>query len=400
MRTQLYCSRRRVAMRILGKSKSLVVFLVAAMMVTSCAMPTHEQRAAEERAIEKTGLVGGTTGTLDPGTNTLTAEPLLIDPEWTGEETNPPPRDPTQPRMPGLRTLAVEILDLELQMRFLLGGTRIALDATHTGPYVVQGTTRVCRRESEEAYQAARLECLHLTSGRGECLRQLNEDYPVVCRNYSAAYWSFLSFTDELKQLYPSLTDYVYDLNPFVRDTWHGEIKVTINKIMATLGRDNLDVSGGRDRLHEAYIALGADMVSGSPTAYCEHLGYFTCQNIQLSNMHIVIRLQGLKRDPAEPTRVAFSTVGVRFSFDRNINNVPDWLITPFFDIDKRIQKRVHEKIQTALADQTRRDTISKAITTILNQYGRQNVSDWTGFKIIDEVTCDHGKLYVHYIPN
>jgi hypothetical protein len=264
---------------------------------------------------------------------------------------------------------------------------------------VLQGTTTVCHRD-QAAYDAARAECLLFPTNRAQCLRQASLDYPVVCSQVGVPHYSYVAFTDTLKNLYPGLTDKVFDLEPIHKDTWTGGITIRLNPLHTTLGVGNLDILAGNRDGHP-YVGLGANVQSAQPTAYCDHdspvLG---CPDIELTNMHLVIRFEDLRPDPADPTRVTFSTVTAPFTFNRNLNNVPDWLVTPFYDVDARIKARTEQKIQSTFLEDSRHVEIAKLLTGALAWYAQRNVPGFTGFRRIAQVNYYQGEIWIFYADN
>jgi hypothetical protein len=348
--------------------------------------------------IDHGGVIPSTGGTIVVAPPVDPEPPLLPNPPDDPEPTSPPSIPRLPPRF-GVHTLHVPVATLQEVIPFLLSGTRISLDVTRQAPPVYQGTTRVCHRD-QQAYDEARAECLQFPTNRAQCLREAAEAFPLVCSQVGVPHYSYVAFTDSLKNLYPNLTDKVFDLEPIHKDTWSGGITIRLNQLRSTLGIGNLDIlAGNRNAL--PYVGLGANVQSGQPTAYCDHdspvLG---CPDIELTNMHLIIRFEGLHPDELDTSRITYSSVTAPFTFNRNLNNVPDWLVTPFYDVDGRIKARTEQKIQSTFLEDTRHVEVAKLLTNALAWYAERNDPYFTGFKRIIEVKYYQGEIIIYYRDN
>jgi hypothetical protein len=393
----------------LTRSKQTAIALIAALsLLGGCAFEDPDAATGDDPEIAESNAALVDRGAISipkdlPQIEITPVEvepPLLPNPPDDPEPTSPPARDPIVARRWGLHTLRVPVETLQDLIPFLLSGTRISIDVTRHAPPVYQGTTTVCHRD-QAAYDAAQAVCLELSgSQRAQCLHQVAVAYPPVCSPVPVPHYSYVSFTDTLKNVYPGLTDKVFDLEPIHKDTWAGGITIRLNQIRSTLGIGNLDILGG-NRNGKPYVGLGANVQSGQPTAYCEHdspvLG---CPDIELSNMHIVIRFEDLHPDALDTSRVTYGSVTAPFTFDRNLNNVPDWLVTPFFDVDERIRARTEQKLQSVFLDDAHHTEVAKLLTNALAWYAHQHNPSFTGFKRIDEVLYSGGEIIVHYVDN
>ena len=382
----------------LTRIKHTAIALTAALQLLGGCVGDGTDTAGDEVGETTSAIIDhGGVITTPPGTIVVAPPvdpepPLLANPPDDPEPTSPPSR----PRRFGVHTLRVPVATLQGVIPFLLGGTRISLDGTKQAPYVLQGTTRVCHRD-QAAYDEARAECLQFPTNRAQCLREAAEAFPLTCSQVGIPHYSYVAFTDSLKSLYPGLTDKVFDLEPIERNTWSGVITIRLNQLRSTLGVGNLDILAG-NRGGLPYVGLGANVQSGQPTAYCEHheilLG---CPDIELTNMHLIIRFEGLHPDELDPSRVTYSGVTAPFTFNRNLTNVPDWLVTPFFDVDGRIKARTEEKIRSTFLEDSRHVEVAKLLTNALAWYAERNDPYFTGFKRIIEVTYYGGEIIVVY---
>jgi hypothetical protein len=308
-----------------------------------------------------------------------------------------PPRDPSVPRTPGLRTLAIDIGIVNLFLS-RLDGTKISIDTTGHAPPIYSGSHQVCRRIDEEAYQEAVAECRRLPgAGRVPCIREANENFPVECYPVRNAYHSYISFPAEVKQEIPELADEPMDIDKFTKDTWYGDITISLNQIRTVFGQQPAELFAGGNG-GPAFIGLRIGVTSNSPTIYCYRPGFLPCPDVRLGNMKLALTLRSLRPDPDDATRVTFGGVGVSFTFTRDVNNLPDWLVDAFYDLDAKIKDKVKKKLTAAIMK--RQEGMTTLLTAIVNKYARTLDSRFPGFKRIDEITASSNIIYVHYEPN
>lgn len=314
-------------------------------------------------------------------------------------------RDPRVPRYPGLKTARIDMQLANSLLALRLTGTRLSFDATNTAPGIHRpgDDYRSCTRD-DAGYEDARNDCYTIAIGRFQCLRQAAQDWASseVCTTVPIYHHSYLAFPDALKAAYPTLQDYLFDIDTFRSNTKSGDIDITLNRINATLDSGNtfiyaapnyaLDPSGV-----QALAGITIRAGSGNPTAYCRHTSWLLwCPDIQLTNMQFALRLH-LRPSAADPTRIGFGGNDTVFTFDRNINNTPDWLVTAFFDIDKRIRDRTEARVRDVLIDPARHDALERAIDEVITLVARGSIPGFTDFGVIDEINYYGGDLYIHY---
>jgi hypothetical protein len=329
-------------------------------------------------------------------------EPPLLPNPPDDPEPSAPPAVPGVPRWwPRLHTLHVPVATLQDVIPFLMSGTRISLDVTHNAPPIYDGPPQVCHRD-QAGFDAMRAECMQLPTPveRQRCLRQAAQAFPLTCTPAPQPHYSYVAFTDTLKNLYPNLTDKLFDFEPIHRHTWSGWITIRLNQLHSTLGIGNLDILAG-NRGGLPYVGLGANVQSGQPTAYCDHdVAVLGCPDIELTNMHLVVRFEDLKPDPLDTSRITYSAVTAPFSFNRNLNNIPDFLVTIFYDVDARIKARTEQKIQSTFLEDARHVEMAKLLTNALAWYAERNDPMFTGFKRISRVAYYQGEIIVYYVDN
>lgn len=347
-------------------------------------------------------MVACTACVVDDDLSTSQQQLTSIDHEPPPTEDDPvpdpvPPRDPRQPRVAGLSTARIDMDLLSSLVSLRLTGTKISIDATGNAPGMHRPgeTYRQCTRDSE-GYDDARELCLTIPTGRLACLRAAAAEYPQTCVNVPIYHHSYLAFPAALHTEYPTLTDYLTDVDTFRVGTWFGDIDVTLNQIATTLDSGNTFAYATMNELG-ARIALNIKAGSGQPTAYCRHTSpYRFCPDIELTNMSFTLLLQ-LRPSIADSTRIGFGSIDTVFGFDRNINNFPDWLVDAFFDLDARIRVRTEGKVRDALADPGRHEAVELAVDEIITLVAQASVPGFGGFGEIDEITYFEGDLYVHY---
>ena len=314
-------------------------------------------------------------------------------------------RDPRVPRYPGLKTARIDMQLANSLLALRLTGTRLSFDATNTAPGIHRpgDDYRNCTRD-DAGYADMKAECYGIVVGRFQCLRQAAQDWASseVCTTVPIYHHSYLAFTDQLKASYPSLQDYLFDVDTFRSYTWTGGVDITLNRINTTIDSGNtfvfaapnyaLDPTGVK-----ALAGISIRASSGSPTAYCRHTAYLLwCPDIQLTNMQFSLRLH-LRPSAADATRIGFGGIDTVFTFDRNINNTPDWLVDAFWDIDKRIRDRTEARVRDALLDPGRHDALERAIDEVMTLVARASTPGFTDFGVIDEINYYGGDLYIHY---
>jgi hypothetical protein len=309
----------------------------------------------------------------------------------------PPPRDPSRPRRPGLSTLRIPTTVLNTVLKPRLYGTYISIDTTKTAPPIAVGGAQSCHRQGgDDAYNEALAECRMLHGpARLACAREVEETYPLVCLTAGTPYYSYIAFPQQLKADFPQIQDEAFDLKTIDRDTWYGMIHIDLNQIRSVIGQQLLSFYTGGGP-NPAFLGMFLDVVSGSPTAPCAHDGVLPCPDVTLNNMKLQIALTGLRPDPSDATRVSFSDVFVYFTFDRDVNNVPEWLVDAFYDLDWLIQSKVAQNLHSALM--ARQAGLTKLLTAVVEQYRLADFTHPPPIQSIDEVMADGNYIYVHYV--
>jgi hypothetical protein len=303
----------------------------------------------------------------------------------------PPPRVPADPRLPrraGLRTLRVSLTNLVTA----LSGTRISLDASGHAPTIYQGTHAVCHRPPE--YRQAVNDCAEFIGARRtRCLNDADVRYPEVCVRQPTAYHSYVAWGGVIENLAPELEPKCFAFEPIHHDSWAGPMTIVVNQVSATLGPDNVSLRAYTTRYQQTHLVMDVDLVSPQPTAYCSIPGAVGCPNLELSDMHVQLTLQVLS-PTADRQGIRFATQNAIFSFGRNLNGIPDWLVTAFYDVDAKIRDKAETKLEDAIRE--RRDELSTGLTRAIDTLAGP---DFPGFKVIDEVIAYDGDLIIHYEP-
>ncbi len=360
-------------------TKTSLLLLVS--LLGACATPaddTSDGDIGEHAAplvAAKPGVGGGLVGPVGP------VGPIVIDPKTT-------------------YTARISTDDLNGALRLLLGGSRIVIETTSRSPTIPSEPFYHCSYPNQAIREQMQAECYEMAgSARARCLQAMNEEFPNVkeCGWVTGPKHSYIDFGPLAEQY--GAKDHTFDISPIVRDsTGPGSITVDINYVRTTVSHQTLDAAwtaeGG---LPAASVTLKLE--SNSPTLPCRHSSsVLGCPDVELSNMKVNTKLTGIG-PTADRKHLAFDYVVASFTFDRNLNNIPDWLVTAFVDIDKIIRNNVQKQVKDGLERSESRAALNKALTGLAEQSAKKNHPTWRGFKSFASTRFDQGSLVFEYEP-
>jgi hypothetical protein len=275
------------------------------------------------------------------------------------------------PPPPGLRTIDIPVDDrLVGEIRLLLGGSRVSIDPTHTVRPLVTGT---------------HIECV---DGPGPI--------PIICTEIEDNTDAFLLFSSQFKQFFQGKTggQVLLDIPfPNVGAVCGGPQGLaacgTINQLRGDLGDVGITLGGSGAA---PTLSLHLPLASGQPTVFVG----FPYPNVDLNAMvaHFAVGLG------VADNRLRVTSAGGWLDYDLNLTHFPDWLISPFYDIEGKIHTALQDRLSSVFAGEQRRDALARALTTGLDQMAKRNDPAWTGFREIHAVRNVNGTLRIDFVPN
>jgi hypothetical protein len=377
-----------------GRTSTLVGALIAGALAPACGTIDDIDAGAGSADTETTQgaltLVAKTT-TAAPATS-ATLSPTINLPQYQQPLQPLQPLQPaTPPRQVCGKTVRITSADLDFALRALLFGTRIVYDTTgvsdtRVGPYYH------CWYPNNEALQNEIDACLAgPPQDKGRCLEEANELYPNVkeCAWTSAAYHSYIDFGQAAQDR--GAEDMFFDSDKIRRVNWAGTFDFNINFVRTTI--DNTTISGKftKDPASDRAIAnIALKLSSNNPTIICE--GGLPCPDVNLSNMVVNAQLTNIAPS-ADRTQLVFDVPEVTFNFSKNINNLPDWFIDLFKDVDGLIRSRVEKRLESALKKEGTRASLNDAITQLAEHFAHEQIFAFYG------AWFENGDMVVDYQP-
>jgi hypothetical protein len=291
--------------------------------------------------------------------------------------------------------------ELHGALLLVLGGSRLVLDTTGTSPTIPSEPFYHCTYPNQQAREAMQDDCFQMAgAARSQCLKMMNEEFPNIkeCNWTTGPKHSYIDF-GPLAESYGA-KDTPFDISEIRRDTFGpGGITVGINYVRTTVGPQTIAAAW----TNEAGSPAGdvtLKLESNQPTLPCAHWEvYLGCPDLELTNMQVNAKLTGIAPTP-DQKQLGYGEVLATFSFDRNLNNIPDSFVTVFVDIDKIIRNNVKKNVERALEKAESRAALNKALTALAEQSAKKNHAQWNGFKVLKSASFDNGSLVVSYEPN
>lgn len=309
-----------------------------------------------------------------------------------------PPADATE-YVPQGRLVRITSEELNFALMYALGQSRIVVDTLGTSP-TLYAPYYHCSYPNQAIRESMIAECKSLPKPAWRaCLLNVNEEYPNIhdCAWTTAPYHSYFDFGGNAERL--GASDVGFDIREITRDSWGpGSTIVNLNYIHQTVNANTAHAWFSPEPNHRGAANFSLTLTSNQPTIDCRHT-VFACPNIELTNMKIVASLTHVMPVSGDPYKLGYDHVDATFTFDRNLNNAPDDLVTLFVDIDAIIRNNVQSQVKKALERSGSRDAISKALTEL----ARRNAVERNGSAGIDwfygAFGLDDGSLMVDYQP-
>lgn len=329
--------------------------------------------------------------------------------------TTPPPPPTNTPPPNGSNVLRVSSADLYQSLWFALNGTKLSVDTTETAPWVLGPVETVCYWPNEAIREAAQAECRADYSGSDlmDCLLQVNVDYPNYheCRDGRFPKYSYVDFAPGGATA--GIPDITFDFEQIHKELVVGSVNVDVHWIHTDTNFISSAAFGTSSSPGPAAV-LTLPLTSPYPTLYCYHSSLI-CPDINMWNMKVTARVTsiaagapmqcpnnagtppfGCTAGSAVGAQLGFSTVQPTFTFDRNINNVPDFVITALVDVDAKIKNAFESNIKSALEGRGRA-AVSSVLTSVALQQARITHPTIQGFSRIRGTWFDSGSLVVQY---
>ena len=371
------------------------VALVAGSFTTACAPADAPDEQTEVTQSALTRNVTADLAVKSPAVGGVVTPPVVVTPPIV---IAPPVviADPLPPPPPAHdvcgKTVRISSADLDFALSTLLGGTRIVYDTTRTSQ-PLYGQVYHCFYPNQEARELGKAECMAgPPQDKGRCLKQLNEDFPNIkeCGMTGAAFHSYVDFGAQAEA--HGAEDQFFSVDTIERDTWAGHVSLDINFVRTTIGPMTIDSSFSKDPASDrANANLSLKLSSNNPTIICDH--GIACPDVELSDMLVDAQLTAIG-PTADKTQLGFDAPLVTFHFDKNLNNVPDWFIDLFTDVEALIRNRVEKTLETALAKDKTRAAINEALTGLAEHFANQQINTFYA------AWFDGGDLVVDYQPS
>ncbi len=282
-----------------------------------------------------------------------------------------PPTAPPPPPPNGANVLRISSATLTERMVAFLGGTGrplVNVDTTGKTPARVLAITprQVCSDPNQEARDQAYAACQEFTGvGLNLCLQQVIVDYPVLSECHIQSVDTFHSYLDfnALAEA-GGATDLGFHVQPIYKDTFGpGGIRVQANWIRSSAEQPTASFTttlGNAEPTAQVWLRL----TSSSPTLPCVHSigGDVGCPDIQLTNMRVLLRFPGLGPSTTAGLLTTEAPLAT-FYFDRNLNGVPDFLVTALVDVDAVVRDAVEGRLMAALQSTTGRAAVNTVLT-------------------------------------
>lgn len=297
----------------------------------------------------------------------IDGDPGDLDPDFDFEPLPPPPRPPVRGTL-----VRISSTELDDTLGTALQGTRLVIDTTGTSPTILGDPVYSCRYPNQQAREAAKAECLAgPISDKGRCLAQINIDYPNIkeCSSQRPPRHSYIDFGGIAESL--GAVDIPFDsIATIQRDTWGpGGISVDINYVRTTISAGTLSSYFSPELSDRATASVWLTLQSNSPTLPCAQTSaVLGCPDIELTNMKILTRLTGIGPAYGDSTKLGFDQALATFYFDRNLNNIPDWMLTALVDVDAIIANNVEHNVERSLGGTAGRTALGKALTGLVNR--------------------------------
>jgi len=246
---------------------------------------------------------------------------------------------------------------------------KLVIDTTGVSPTILGDPVYSCTYPNQAARADATAACFQEPVNlRPQCFQQIEIDFPNIkqCATQRPPRHSYIDF-GTAAEAYGAVDVPFDDLTTIERDTWGpGGVRIDINNVHTQINNSTFFATFSRGLSGRATADLWLTLYGNSPTLPCVATSSLVgCPDVELTNMKVNVALSGIGPSAYDNTRLGFDQILSTFYFDRNLNGVPDWMVTAFVDIDKIIHDIVEHNIERALGSTAGRIALEKALTAL-----------------------------------
>lgn len=330
-------------------TSSLVLLLALGSLTAACAVdaPPEGDPATTREAFVR----GGTIGTIGD-------YPIVV--------------APLEPAAQG-SLVRITSDELDTMLVGVLQQTRIVIDTTRTSPTIYDDFYH-CFYPNQQIRESMIAECLQMAgTAKSQCLKMVDEEYPNIkeCGVTSGPFHSYIDFGGLAE--YAGAEDVGFQgIETIRRDSWGpGSVTIDLNYVRATVNAQTTRAWFAPAPTSGAAANISLKLESNQPTIKCVHSA-LACPDIELTNMNLTASLTGIRPVVGDPRTLEFDKVLASFTFDRNVNNMPDWMVTLFLDIDALIKNNVQKNVERALGFASSRAALNKALTELATRKAKE----------------------------
>jgi hypothetical protein len=303
-----------------------------------------------------------------------------------------------------LRSARLNSADLAGTMQTALADTEVMIDTTKSSP-PIQSTVRTCRPDGD--YAEARARCLTLpVSQRAACIAQTARNFPPICEDRPVNFHSYVKWGGVIQALRPA-DDILIALDTFAKDTWAGRFYLDLNQVRGevlfdtltasfTTGPNIRDVDPGPALPVGPHVVLSLPLTSNDPTVICYRPGVLWCPDVQLDDMRVTVVLGGFHITDGG-RGISYASATGQFDFDRDINNVPDFIVDEIKDVDAIIEAKVTKKLTAVFESDSVRAGLSTLILLKLQEEAEKSGIRWNSLTRIRSLTYQAGAMVMTY---
>lgn len=326
---------------------------------------------------------------------------LVKDP---GDVPDPEPVAPPPPDGPNV--LRISSAALTERMITMLGGTAAPLvnvDTTGVSPARSLPITprTVCTYPNAEARDAAYDACYEEFVGAGlaYCLGQVDVDYPNIQECQVQTYDTFHSYLDfNAFAQAGGATDVGFHVAPIRKDTYGPGGVVIDVKYLRSSGENPSAGFTSTSASTEPTAHVWLPLTSNHPTLPCVHTSYgnAACPDIELTSMRVLLRFLSIGPG-AVAGQLTVDDMAATFYFERNLNGVPDFLVTALVDVDAVIRDAVEGRLLAALRSTGGRAAVNAALTRLALDEVRKVHPTATRISRVRQTWYQSGQLVLAY---
>jgi hypothetical protein len=304
----------------------------------------------------------------------------------------PPPPPPPPPQGPSV-TIAAG--DFQETIQFALAAGQLSIDTTGTAtPMDAPPAVTIANPVWEQCVASESTCNSELGAVRLECIKLIAARCATIPDTVTTdtAYYSYITFGPA--GLLDGATNYLFNVST-IHHVGTVSFDVDINRVGTTFGFEN--VSAGFDPGATANGPPGAwlsvsDITSGTPT--CLLSGDYP--DVNLTDMTAYVVLSDIT-PTADGQSVDYGAEQSSFTFQWGVDDLPNWLVSEFVDVQGTIQTDVTNRIDDALSEAGTHTAISAALGALITR--DINAVGVTSFTITQVIYVD-GNWQVFYQPS